>query len=96
VAPRADLRGFAAGTAKEIFGRQRTDDFAFDVEVLLLAKAMDFDVVEMPVCWKDSPASHVCIVEDSLRMLRDVAGVQKWVWDTMHKFPYHWGRGTCL
>jgi dolichyl-phosphate beta-glucosyltransferase len=84
------FKGFRHRAAKEIFGRQRTDGFSFDVEVLLLAKAMNFSVVETPVRWKNSPVSHVRIVEDSLRMLRDVAGVRKLVQDTMHKFPYHW------
>ena len=85
------FKGFRYRTAKEIFGRQRTDGFAFDVEVLLLAKAMNFSVAEMPVRWRDSPASHIRIVRDSLRMLRDVAHVRKLVRDTMHEFPYRLG-----
>ena len=82
------FKGFRYQAAKEIFGRQQTDGFAFDIEVLLLAKAMNFSVVEAPVRWKNSPASHVRIVGDSLQMLRDVAGVRKLVRDIMRKFPY--------
>jgi dolichyl-phosphate beta-glucosyltransferase len=36
------FKGFRNRAAKEIFGRQRIDGFSFDVEVLLLARAMGF------------------------------------------------------
>jgi dolichyl-phosphate beta-glucosyltransferase len=81
------FKGFRHRVAKEIFGRQRTDGFSFDVEVLLLAKAMNFSVVEAPVHWKNSPASHVRVVQDSLRMLRDVLTVRTLVARTMHEYP---------
>jgi dolichyl-phosphate beta-glucosyltransferase len=82
------FKGFRYQAAKEIFKRQQTDGFAFDIEVLLLAKAMDFSIVEVPVHWKNSPASRIRIIRDSLQMLHGVAGVRKLVRNAMCKFPY--------
>ncbi len=82
------FKGFRNRAAKEIFGRQRIDGFSFDVEVLMLARAMGFVIAELPVHWTNSEASHVHPVRDSMRMFFDVARVRKLVKRTMHEFPY--------
>ena len=82
------FKGFRNRAAKEIFGRQRIDGFSFDVEVLMLARAMGFVIAELPVHWTNSEASHVRPVRDSMRMFFDVARVRKLVKRTMHEFPY--------
>jgi dolichyl-phosphate beta-glucosyltransferase len=65
------FKGFRHAAAQEIFSRQQTNGFAFDVEVLLLASALGFQVLDMPVHWSNSPESKVHVVHDSLRMLRE-------------------------
>jgi dolichyl-phosphate beta-glucosyltransferase len=87
------FKGFRSRAAKEIFCRQRLDGFSFDVEVLLLAESMGFVVREVPVHWKNSPASHVRVVQDSLRMLKDVIGIRGQVKRTMDEFPLRLARG---
>ena len=82
------FKGFRNRAAKEIFGRQRIDGFSFDVEVLLLARAMGFAIAELPVHWTNSEASHVNPVCDSTRMFFDVIRVRTLVKRTMHEFPY--------
>ena len=82
------FKGFRNRTAKEIFGRQRIDGFSFDVEVLLLARAMGFVIAELPVHWTNSEASRVHPVRDSTRMFFDVVRVRRLVKRTMHEFPY--------
>ena len=82
------FKGFRNRAAKEIFGRQRIDGFSFDVEVLLLARAMGFVVAELPVHWTNSEASRVHPVRDSTRMFFDVVRVRRLVKRTMHEFPY--------
>jgi dolichyl-phosphate beta-glucosyltransferase len=82
------FKGFRNRAAKEIFGRQRIDGFSFDVEVLLLARAMGFVIAELPVHWTNSEASRVHPVRDSTRMFFDVVRVRKLVKRTMHEFPY--------
>jgi dolichyl-phosphate beta-glucosyltransferase len=82
------FKGFRNRAAKEIFGRQRIDGFSFDVEVLLLARAMGFVMAELPVHWTNSEASRVHPVRDSTRMFFDVVRVRRLVKRTMYDFPY--------
>jgi len=70
------FKAFRKGAAREIFSRQQIDGFAFDVEVLLLAREMGYAVAELPVRWLNSPESKVHIVGDSLKMLRDAMMVR--------------------
>jgi dolichyl-phosphate beta-glucosyltransferase len=67
---------FRREVVRPIFGRQRMHGFAFDVEVLYLARALGFAVAEIPVDWTTQPGSKVNLVTDSVRMLRDVARVR--------------------
>ncbi len=82
------FKGFRQRAASEIFGRQRIDGFSFDVEVLLLAQAMGFSTVEVPVHWTNSPTSHVRVVHDSFGMLCDLFRIRRLVKKTLHEFPY--------
>jgi dolichyl-phosphate beta-glucosyltransferase len=82
------FKGFRHRAAKEIFGRQRIDGFSFDVEVLLLAKAMGFLTVEMPVHWTNSPTSSVRVLHDSTGMLFDLFRIRRIVKKTLYEFPY--------
>ncbi|MBV8142703.1 MAG: glycosyltransferase family 2 protein [Verrucomicrobia bacterium] len=82
------FKGFRHRAANEIFGRQRIDGFSFDVEVLLLAQAMGFSTVEVPVHWTNSPASRVRVVRDSLWMLGDLFRIRRLVKNTLREFPY--------
>jgi dolichyl-phosphate beta-glucosyltransferase len=82
------FKGFRQAASRAIFERQKTDGFSFDVEVLLLAKALGFSVKEMPVHWSNSPDSKVRVVSDSLKMLRDVAAVRRLVTRSLEKQPY--------
>ena len=82
------FKGFRSRAAREIFGRQRLDGFSFDVEVLLLARAMGFAIAELPVHWTNSEASHVHPVRDSTQMFLDVIRVRRLVKRSMYEFPY--------
>ena len=65
-----------AREAREIFALSRIDRFAFDVEILYLAKQLGFKTAEVPVVWKHVPESRVRAVLDSTRMLRDVIALR--------------------
>jgi len=60
---------FRKKAAKEIFTRQRSEGFEFDVELLCIARQLGFRVAEVPITWKNHPKSHVRFVRDSGRML---------------------------
>lgn len=63
---------FRRSVAHELFSQQQLDGFAFDVEVLLLARARGFRVEEVPVVWYHAPNSKVSPVHDAARMFGDL------------------------
>lgn len=63
------LRGEAA---RDLFPRLTIDGFAWDVELVWLARRRGWRVEEVGVSWADSADSRVHPVRDSAAMLRDV------------------------
>lgn len=60
---------FKKEAAREIFDRIKTTGFAFDVELLLLARQLGYKVAEVPVIWINSPDSRVKLLSSSVKML---------------------------
>jgi dolichyl-phosphate beta-glucosyltransferase len=77
------FKAFRRAAREALFSRQTLDGFAFDVELLLLAKGLGIRVVDLPVQWVNSEASQVSIVRDSIRMLRDAFRVRRIVRQTL-------------
>jgi dolichyl-phosphate beta-glucosyltransferase len=63
---------FTAAAAETIFPRQTLEGFAFDVELLVLARKHGYRISEVPVRWINSPASKVSAWRDSARMFLDL------------------------
>lgn len=63
---------FTRAAAQQLFGEARIDRFAFDVELLLLARGR-FRVVEVPVAWRHVAESRVSPLRDASRMAWDLA-----------------------
>ena len=53
------FKAFSSSVAEELFSRQRVDGWAFDVEILALARRMKLKIKEIPVHWFNSPDSRV-------------------------------------
>lgn len=58
-----------------IVAKMTVDRFAFDVELLYLARRAGLSILEAPVSWKNAPGSRVGLIGDPLNMLWDIAGV---------------------
>ena len=71
---------FSAAAAHRLFSLQKLDGFAFDVELLYLARKLGLSIIEVPIEWHHSPESKVRLVRDSTRMGRDMLRVR---WDFM-------------
>ncbi len=71
------LKGFRRAAAREIFSRARLDGFAFDVEALLLAGRLGFEVVEVGVQAMERRGSKVRVLADARRMLGEVWAVRQ-------------------
>lgn len=67
---------FRSGPAKEIFEPLKTEGFAFDVEALLRAQRMGYQIKEVPVRWINSPQSKVRMLRDSFRMFIDLLRIR--------------------
>lgn len=58
--------------ARQLFAELSVDRFAYDVELIWLARRRGLAVAEVGVTWHDSPASRVHPLRDSWSMLRDL------------------------
>lgn len=63
--------------AKKIFERQYIKRFAFDIEILWLAKKMNCHIKEVGVKWNEIPGSKVKVSRDSVEMFFSVLGLYK-------------------
>jgi dolichyl-phosphate beta-glucosyltransferase len=69
------FKAFRATAARDVFGALRTEGFAFDVELLVLARQRGYRVVELPVTCVYYSQTSVRRVFDSLSMLRQLATI---------------------
>ncbi len=69
---------FRAEVARELFARQRTDGFMFDVEILLLAASHQIALARMPVTWSDDPDSRFNLMSGSLRNTLELLRLYWW------------------
>ena len=67
---------FRGDVARELFEQLSTDGFAYDVEVLLLARRSGYRIKEVPVRWINSTRTSVHAVRHSREMLRDVLRIR--------------------
>jgi dolichyl-phosphate beta-glucosyltransferase len=67
---------FKGEIARSLFGEAKIDRFAYDVEILALAKKNGYGINEVPIRWINSPESRVDPVKDSLQMLADLVRIR--------------------
>jgi len=67
---------FSGEAARRLFDEARIDRFAYDVEILALAKRNGYRIAEVPITWKNCTASKVNPVLDSLQMLADLVKIR--------------------
>lgn len=69
------FKAFTAETAEALFVPSRISGFAFDVELLALARRLGFRVATIPVRWRFDPESKVTLAS-YLEVLRDVLRIR--------------------
>jgi len=67
---------FRGDVARDLFGRLQTDGFAYDVEILVLARRSGYRISEVPVRWINSSTTRVQTVKHSGQMLTDVLHIR--------------------
>jgi hypothetical protein len=66
------FKAFRAPVAHLLFGCAVVDRFAFDMEVLSLARRLDLRIAEVSVEWTDVPGSRIRPLRDPVSMLLDL------------------------
>jgi dolichyl-phosphate beta-glucosyltransferase len=67
---------FRGDAARALFSEARVDRFAWDVEILYLARRSGMAIAEVPVIWVNSPESKVRFVRDAFQTLWDVLRIR--------------------
>ena len=70
--PQCGFKGFRTDAGKVLFHLARTDGFAFDVEILMLAERLGMRLAEVPVSWHAVEGSKVRVVRHSVTMLVEI------------------------
>ena len=65
-----------AEVAEDVFQNQTLTGWAFDVEVLFIARQRGYRIVEVPIPWYFNADSKVHMVRDSLEMGRDLLRIR--------------------
>ena len=88
------LKLFSRRAAVEIFSRTTVDGFAFDTEVVLLARRLRLAHRVMPVSLVNEEASTVSLARHALPMLWDVVKMRRRLGHSTiaPDLPYEWGR----
>ena len=71
------FKAFTAEAARDLFSVARIDGWAFDLEVLALAKRRGFAVEEVGVEWADDGRSRVNPLKDMWKVVREALTIRK-------------------
>jgi dolichyl-phosphate beta-glucosyltransferase len=63
---------FRAAAANDLFRLQTISGWAFDIEILFLARRRGYHIKEVPIDWFFDPDSKVNAMRDAMRMLSDI------------------------
>lgn len=67
---------FRADVADAVFPLQLLTGWAFDVEVLYIARKLGFSVIEIPIHWYYQKRSKISVLRDSWRMFLDLLAIR--------------------
>ena len=54
----------------DIFKKAFIDDWSFDAEILFLARRMGYEIIEVPVKWKNDRATKVRLAHDIIHSFK--------------------------
>ena len=84
----AGLKGFRRTAGQKLFSSQKLDDFAFDAELLYLARKLGLKVGQIPAQVSglhNYKTSQVKLTLDSLRCLLDFLRIRFWSWTGQYR-----------
>lgn len=66
-----------AEVARDIFPYQTLTGWAFDVELLYIARRRGYKIIEIPIDWHFNADSKISVLRDSLRMFLDLLRIRR-------------------
>jgi dolichyl-phosphate beta-glucosyltransferase len=70
------FKAFRGEVAHDLFSRQILDGWAFDVEVLFIARRRGYCMAEVPITWRYDPSSRVHPIRDTVSMVRELLSLR--------------------
>ncbi len=67
---------FTASAVEAIFPLVSVDGWAFDIEVLCIARARGFRIVEVPIEWHYRRESQLNLLRDGVSMLKELIRIR--------------------
>jgi dolichyl-phosphate beta-glucosyltransferase len=67
---------FRREAAQAVFPRQTLSGWAFDVELLFIARKLGFEIAQVPVAWYNDPNTKVHMLTDGPKMIADMVRVR--------------------
>jgi glycosyltransferase involved in cell wall biosynthesis len=71
------FKGFSASAAREIFSRLTVERWAFDAEIVAIARARGIRVREIPVAWTNDPGTRVRMARDAVVSFLDLLRIAR-------------------
>jgi glycosyltransferase involved in cell wall biosynthesis len=71
------FKAFTARAAQNLFGSATIDGWAFDLEILALARRRGITIEEVGVAWKDDARSHVNPLTDFWKVIREALTIRR-------------------
>ncbi|MBT3187897.1 MAG: glycosyltransferase family 2 protein [Anaerolineae bacterium] len=71
------FKGFRAEIAEDLFQYQSIEGWAFDVEILFIARMRGYEITELPIPWYYNGESKINVLRDSFRMFLDLIQIRK-------------------
>ncbi len=71
------FKAFTAEAARDLFRYGRIDGWAFDLEILALARRRGFEIAEVGVEWKDDGRSRVNPLKDMWKVISEAITIRK-------------------
>jgi dolichyl-phosphate beta-glucosyltransferase len=85
------FKAFTAEAARDLFRYGRIDGWAFDLEILALARRRGFAIAEIGVEWKDDGRSRVNPLKDMWKVVKEAVTIRRnlksGVYDTARALP---------
>lgn len=75
---------FRAPVAEELFRSQTLMGWSFDIELLYVARAHNYRIVEIPIPWYFNPESKLNVVQDAVKMGVDIFTIHYNAWRGMY------------